>query len=172
MVHAFQPRLARVFGRRRAPEAVRAVALDAGERRTAWGLTTAGDPVLATDVGLRVPGSVRLDWPDVEKATWVRPVLEVLEVAQVSGAGRRWRFELAEEGELPETVRSSVTASVAWSTHVGLSPAGGVRVVGRRRPGHELLDWQLVYDRGTDPDDPDVRAQAMAILADARRTIG
>ena len=148
------------------------MALDAGERRTAWGITTAGDPVVATDVGLRVPGSVRVDWPDVEKATWKRPVLEVLEVAAVSGTGRRWRFELAEEGELPETVRSAVTATVAWSTHVGLHPAGGVRVVGRRRPGRELLDWQLVYDRGTDVDDPAVQAQAQAVLADARRTIG
>lgn len=148
------------------------MALDAGERRTAWGLTTAGDPVVATDVGLRVPGPVRVDWPDVEKATWKRPVLEVLEVAAVSGTGRRWRFELAEEGELPETVRSAVTATVAWSTHVGLHPAGGVRVVGRRRPGRELLDWQLVYDRGTDVDDPAVQAQAQAVLADARRTIG
>lgn len=148
------------------------MALDAGERRTAWGLTTAGDPVVATDVGLRVPGSVRVDWPDVEKATWKRPVLEVLEVAAVSGTGRRWRFELAEEGELPETVRSAVTATVAWSTHVGLHPAGGVRVVGRRRPGRELLDWQLVFDRGTDVDDPAVQAQAQAVLADARRTIG
>ena len=148
------------------------MALDAGERRTAWGLTTAGDPVVATDVGLRVPGPVRVDWPDVEKATWKRPVLEVVEVAAVSGTGRRWRFELAEEGELPETVRSAVTATVAWSTHVGLHPAGGVRVVGRRRPGRELLDWQLVYDRGTDVDDPAVQAQAQAVLADARRTIG
>ena len=148
------------------------MALDAGERRTAWGLTTAGDPVVATDVGLRVPGPVRVDWPDVEKATWNRPVLEVVEVAAVSGTGRRWRFELAEEGELPETVRSAVTATVAWSTHVGLHPAGGVRVVGRRRPGRELLDWQLVYDRGTDVDDPAVQAQAQAVLADARRTIG
>ena len=148
------------------------MALDAGERRTAWGLTTAGDPVVATDVGLRVPGPVRVDWPDVEKATWKRPVLEVLEVAAVSGTGRRWRFELAEEGELPETVRSAVTATVAWSTHVGLHPAGGVRVVGRRRPGRELLDWQLVFDRGTDVDDPAVQAQAQAVLADARRTIG
>ena len=146
--------------------------LDAGERRTAWGLTTAGDPVVATDTGLRVPGSVHVEWPDVEKATWKRPVLEVVEVAAVSGTGRRWRFELAEEGELPETVRSAVTASVAWSTHVGLHPAGGVRVVGRRRPGLELLDWQLVYDRGTDLSDPAVQAQAQSVLADARRTIG
>ena len=160
-----------MFGRR-APQAVRAVVLDPGERRLAWGTTTVGDPLVATDLGLRVAGAARLDWADVEKATWQRPLLEVVEVAPVSGAGRRSRFELSEEGALPEVVRSAVTASVAWSTHVTLRPDGGVRVVGRRRPGRELLDWQLVYDRGTDVDDPRVQAQAQAVLVDARRTIG
>ena len=160
-----------MFGRR-APEVVRAVVLDQGERRMAWGTTTLGDPVVATDLGLRVASAARLDWADVERATWQRPVLEVVEVSQVSGTGRRSRLELTEEGALPDVVRSSVTASVAWSTHVLLRPAGGVRVVGRRRPGRELLDWQLVYDRGTDVGDPDVQAQAEALLIDARRTIG
>lgn len=158
--------------RRRAPDPVRAVVLDPGERRLAWALTTAGDPVVATEAGLRVPGGERLDWPDVEKATWQRPALEVVEVATVSGTGRRWRFALEDEADLPDVVRSAVTASVAWSTHVRLHPDGGVRVVGRRRRGQELLDWQLVYDRGTDPDDLGVQAQAQAFLADARRTIG
>lgn len=148
------------------------MALESGERRLAWGTTTRGDPLVATDLGLHVPGASRLDWPDVEKASWKRPLLEVVEVATVSGAGRRSRFELAEEGELPDAVRSSVTASIAWSTHVALLPAGGVRVVGRRRAGLELLDWQLVYDRGTDHVDPQVQAQAQAVLQDARRTIG
>ena len=151
---------------------MKAVPLEPGERRLGWGVTSVGDAVVASTAGLHVPGTGRLDWPDVEKATWQRPVLEVVEVAEVSGSGRRWRVELTEEGELPDVVRSAVTASVAWSTHVRLSPAGGVRVVGRRRPGQELLDWQLVYDRGTDLDDPRVRAQAEAVLADARRTIG
>lgn len=154
------------------PEAVKAVVLDPGERRTSWALTGAGDPVVATDTGLRLPGSGLLRWPDVEKATWKRPLLEVVEVAETSGTGRRWRLDLADEGDLPDTVHSAVSASVAWSTHVPLGPDGGVRVVGRRRPGMELLDWQLVYDRGTDVDDPVVRAQAEAVLVDARRTIG
>lgn len=146
--------------------------LESGERRLAWGTTTVGDPLVATDLGLRVAGAPRVDWPDVEKASWRRPVLEVVEVAAVSGTGRRSRFELEQEGDLPEVVRSAVTASVAWSTHVALLPAGGVRVVGRRRPGLELLDWQLVYDRGTDPEDPQAQAQAQEVLHDARRVIG
>ncbi|MCW2615730.1 MAG: hypothetical protein JWN08_2724 [Frankiales bacterium] len=154
------------------PEAVRSVVLDPGERRTSWALTGSGDAVVATDAGLRIPGSGLLRWPDVEKATWQRPHLDVVEVAAVSGTGRRWRLDLVDEGDLPAAVHSAVTASVAWSTHVRLEPAGGVRIVGRRRPDQELLDWQVVYDRGTDPDDPALQAQAEALVVDARRTIG
>ncbi len=149
-----------------------AVVLEPGERRLAWALTPTGQPVVATDVGLRLPDGVRLDWPDVEKATWQRPVLAVVQVAEVSGTGTSWRLQLEQEGDLPDAVRSAVTASVAWSTHVRLQPTGGVRLVGRRRPGLEALDWQLVYDRGTDLGDPAVRGQAEGLLADARRTIG
>ena len=146
--------------------------LEPGERRTSWALTVGGEAVLATSIGLRLPDGGRLDWPDVEKATWKRPILEVLHVAAVSGAGRRWRLELADEGDLPAAVRSAVTASVAWQNHVKLAPSGGVRVVGRRRPGLELLDWQVVYDQDTDREDPLVQAQTQEILMDARRTIG
>lgn len=162
-----------MFGRRRLPESVRAVVLQPGERRAGWAVTAQGDPVVATDLGLRLPGSEdRLDWTEVEKATWKRPLLEVVEVAEVAGTGRRWRFELSDEGDLPDVVRSHVSASVAWTSHVPLSPSGGVRIVGRRRAGAELLDWQLVFDPGTDPGDPLVREQAHAVLADAKRTIG
>lgn len=154
------------------PEVVKAVALEPGERRQSWGLTSAGDPVVATDLGLLLPGSPRLAWADVEKATWKCPLLEVVAVAEVAGTGTRWRVQLEDEGDLPDAVRSAVSASVGWSTHVDLRPRGGARLVGRRRPGLELLAWQVVYDVGTDLSDPQVRAQAEALLADARRTIG
>ena len=151
---------------------VRALVLEPGERRLAWGLTARGEAVLATGVGLYLPQTPRLAWHEVEKVTWQRPVLEVLRVATISGTGSRWRVPLAEEGKLPDVVRSQVTASVAWSTHVALEPAGGVRIVGRRRPGQDALDWQLVFDRDTDPDVPAINSQAQALLRDARRTIG
>lgn len=161
-----------LFRRRAVPEAVRAVALDQGERRLGWAVTTTGEAVLATSHGLRLPGLPPLPWADVERATWRRPTLTVTRVAPVDGTGERWQLDLEDEDELPDVVRTQVTDSVAWSNHVTLAPSGGVRLVGRRRPGRELLDWQLVHDRGTDPDDPQVRAQGLALLEDARRTIG
>ncbi len=164
--------LGRLTRRAPLPAAVRAVVLEPGERRLGWAVTTAGDAVLATSAGLRLPGRPPLAWADVERATWRRPVLVVSQVAPVDGAGQRWQLELAEEDDLPDVVRTQVSASVAWSNHVRLRPAGGVRLVGRRRPGQELLDWQLVFDAGTDPDDPQLRAQAEELVVDARRTIG
>ena len=161
-----------LFGRRRVPEVVSAVRLEPGERRSAWGLTPEGEPVLATDLGLRLPGAPRLDWHDVEKATWARPLLTVVRVAEIAGAGERRSVRLEQEGTLPDAVRSAVTGSVGWSSHYRLRPSGGVRVVGRRRPGQDLLDWQLVYDAGTDPSDPLVRVQADELLLNARRTVG
>lgn len=164
--------LSRLLRRRPVPEPVRKLVLEPGERRTAWGLTTAGDPVVATDLGLHLPQGGRLDWHEVERAVWRRPVLTVSKVAQVDGTGERWQVELAEEADLADVIRTSVIASVGWTNHVRLQPAGGVRLVGRRRPGQDALDWQLVYDAGTDPEDPSLRAQAEAFLLDARRTIG
>ena len=161
----------RLFGRR-VPEVVAAVELEPGERRTAWGLTPGGEPVVATDLGLRLPGAERLDWPDVEKASWQRPRLTVVRVSSVAGAGERRSVQLEQEGDLPDAVRGAVTDSVAWSAHYRLAPAGGVRVVGRRRPAQVLLDWQLVYDPGTDQADPLVQQQAGELLLSAWRTVG
>ena len=164
--------LSRLLRRRPVPQVVRDVALEPGERRRAWGVTTAGDPVVATDLGIHLPRTPRLDWADVERATWRRPVLVISRVARVDGTGSRWELELAEEADLADVVRSAVTASVAWTNHVRLQPRGGVRIVGRRRPAQDALDWQLVFDNGTDPDDPAVAEQADGLLQQARRTIG
>ena len=59
------PLLGRLLRRPPLPEAVRGVALDPGERRLSWALTTDGDPVVATDLGLRMVGEPRLAWADV-----------------------------------------------------------------------------------------------------------
>jgi hypothetical protein len=161
-----------LFSRRRVPESVHAVVLDERERRVAWALTEDGEPVVATDLGLRAPGEPRLDWADIERAGWKRPVLTVLQMHERQGQGRSVELVLSDEGDLPDVVRTRVTASVAWSSYSRLHPAGGVRVVGRRRPGKDDLEWQLSYDPQTDLTDPTVRLQAERLLDGARRTIG
>lgn len=165
-------RLPRLPRRRQVPQAVRDVPLPSGDRRVAWALTPAGEPVVATGSGLVLADGRRLEWVQIAKAVWSPPRLTVLEVADVDGAGARTVLELVEDTELPAVVRSRVTASVAWSGHSQLSPSGGVRVVGRKRSGQDGLEWQLVYDEGTDREDPLVRAQAEQILQGARRSIG
>lgn len=158
--------------RRPVPDVVRAVALERGDRRLAWALTDAGEPVVATERGLLLPGRPLLPWVRVERAGWHEQVMTVREVAEVEGTGPAVTLRLADPGDLPALVRTRVTASVTWSTHARLPAGGGVRVVGRRRPGQDALDWQLVFDRGTDTGSPEVRAQAQQLLDDARRAIG
>ena len=145
------------------------------ERREAWALTADGEPVVATAQRLLLPGGVDLPWSAVERVSWRRPRLLVVESNEVVGAGAHRSLELAEGaggGDLPTLVRSRVTASVAWSRHERLAPAGGVRIVGRRQPGSEVLAWQLVFDEGTPMADPLLRAHAQELLDGARRSIG
>jgi hypothetical protein len=166
------------FRRRPVPDAVRALALPPGERRLGWALTRDGDPVVATAASLLLPGRDPLPWSAVERAGWQRPVMTVVEVAPgaapVSGTGRTTVLHLDDDAEagLVDAVHAGVTSSVAWSTHVRFRPAGGARVVGRRRAGEDVLDWQVVYDAGTDVHDPQVRAQAQAVVERSRRSIG
>jgi hypothetical protein len=164
----------KVFQRKAVPDVVKAVQLPAGERRVAWALTPEGAPVVASTAALHLPDGTALAWDGIERALWDKPVLRLIELTESEGSGRRYEIELDldVDTELPETVRARVSGSVAWSSHVKLQPAGGVRIVGRRRPGMEVLDWQLVFDRGTDPHDPALRAQAEEQLLAARRTIG
>lgn len=158
------------------PDVVRAAGVPEGDRRVAWALTPGGEAVVVTERGVLLPGRELLVWSAVERAVWKRPVLTLLQLepgaAPISGAGRQVVVELVDDdGGVPDAVQAGVTGSVAWTTHLRL-PAGGVRVVGRRRPGEDVLDWQTVYDPGTDVHDPEVRRQGEALVARSRRTIG
>lgn len=140
----------------------------------AWGTTPDGQPVVASSRALYLPDGTVLGWEAIERAHWAAPSLQLVELTERAGSGRRHdlQLDLSRDTDLPAEIRSRVSASVAWSSHAALQPAGGVRVVGRRRAGSGALDWQLVFDRDTDPQDPTLRAQAEEHLAAARRTIG
>lgn len=155
--------------RSRLPEAVRA--LDTDERRLAWGVTTEGLALVATASCLHVAGE-RLPWTQVERVVWRPSTLTITEVAEVEGSGRSRSWELADDARLAETVQARVTSSVGWSDRRTLVPSGAVRLVGRRAPGREVLEWQVVWEPGTDPSDPSLRAQAEQWVEALRKTIG
>ena len=162
-----------LFRRRPVPPVVRDVSLPPGDRRVAWATTAEGAAVVATEGGLLLPArDALLPWRQVERATWERPLLRVREADRTASAGVLHELALEDPGDLPAVVRDRVTGSVAWSQYAKVAPEGGVRVVGRRVPGADLLEWQLVFDAGTDVADPLVRAQAEHALKAARRTIG
>lgn len=151
------------------PEQVRTLKTE--ERRLAWGLTTDDLPLVATASSLYL-GEESLPWTQVERISWKPSTLTVVEMAEVEGTGRTRSFVLAQDAKLAETIQARVTSSVAWSDRRALHPAGAVRLVGRRVPGEELLTWQLVFEQGTDPHDPFLRAQADQLVDALRRSIG
>lgn len=158
-----------ILRRRAVPEAVRAVALE--ERRLAWGLTEDGTALVATASALHVGDEV-LPWTSVERASWRPPVLHLWESAPVEGAGRERVWPLAQDSRLAELVRSRITSSVGWSDRRRLPTGGHVRLVGRRTPGVDALQWQVVWERASDADDPLLRAQADAWVAELRASLG
>ncbi len=170
--------LSRLWRRERPPaEAVRP--LDPDERVLSWGTLADGSAAVATQRGLWLPGPrrpERVPWHLVDKAVWrggtltvtaaVDPGDGVLE-EQPSRAVR-----LAEPRDLPPTVRARVLRSIGYTRHHALHPAGGVHVVGRRVPGRDGLSWQLVFDPGTDRNDPLLRVQAARLADQARAETG
>ncbi len=123
--------------------------------------------VVATDRALYLPGGVRLLWQRIDHAWWDDADLRV-----VTTEGAEHRVGVPAPGALPEVVRERVTASIVASRHVRLGNRGGVRLVARRAPGGDSLEWELLFDRGLDPDDPGLRALAEQALEEVRRSLG
>jgi hypothetical protein len=136
-------------------------ALEPEERMLTWAAVGEDRAMVATNLGLWLPGSgrpaaTRLGWHEIHKAAWSGRELRITpaEVAEerddylVLVDGPVAGFLLLEPGELPDQVRTRVTKSVAYTAHHQLN-VGGVRVVGRRVPGRNGLTWSVRYDSGT-----------------------
>lgn len=170
-------RLRAALGRERPPREVTA-GLDRDDRVLAWATLADGEVLVASRRGLWLPDEDGrpLPWHRVIKALWGGGTLTVVEGVEAPGGvleerqPRAYRLRLPRR--LPHVVRQRVEHSVGYSVHHGLAPAGGVHVVGRRVVGRDGLTWYLVYDAGTDRDDPLVRGQAEQYLAQARESTG
>lgn len=173
--------MTRLPGRRRRPPEEALTPLDRHERVVSWASTVDGGAVVATPLGLWLPGTggdaaVRLPWHLIDKATWRDGTLSVT-AAVDPGDGVLTEqpprvVRLAEPRDLPQTVRVRVQRAIAFTRHHRLPSGGGVRVVGRRVPGRDGISWQLVFDPGVDRDDPTVRADAAVLVEQSRTEVG
>jgi hypothetical protein len=162
--------------KRKVPADVRAK-LDRDERVVAFASTVDAEAaVVVTTRGLWLPGRERLGWHEIHKATWVGSRLTVVPAVAVSeGDGYTVMADddavvvaLTDPDDVPGQVRERVTRSVAFTAHHPL-PGGGVRVVGRRVPGVDGVVWNVRYDDGTDPADPDIVTQTAELVAEVAR---
>lgn len=147
----------------------------AADERVLAAASTPDGALLATTLGLWLPGTGRVGWHLVSKASWTGSMLVVV-VAQESGtAGEAVllvdrpprRLALPQPGRVPEVVHRRVTASIVARYHREL-PGGGAWFVQRRVSGVDGTILQVRPDPGTD--DHAVRAvaaQAATKLRDA-----
>lgn len=161
------------IGRRsRVPRDVRNVA--GKERVLSYAYDSSGAPVIATDVALHLParhGVTRLPWDLVVRAAWSTPVLRLTVQATAGDPGRPVAVELPSPGSLPMVVREQVTGSIVAEELVPLRPGASARLVARRTETGQVR-WSVVFDRGLDPRDPDLRSRADAALAELRAQLG
>lgn len=162
-----------VWSRRKELKPAEVVELEAAfGNATAWGVTEAGTAILATEAKLVLGGDplLQLPWQFIDHAAWDPPTFALSFRDPASGASRRLRVAMAQEGELPRAVRAGVTQSVVASRRVPLRGDLGAVVAARRDSGG-TVGWTVVFDNGLDPSDPVLQAEARAALADLRRAL-
>jgi hypothetical protein len=160
------------FRRPGTPAHVRRVVSD-GERVIAWGKDGLGQAVVVSKLALYLPNRSgdhdRLPFETIASAAWADSTLEIVLVGR---RGVRQLVRLDDPGEVPPVVRERVMASIALSEHVEFTGGGGARVTARRQPGRDDLTWNVVFDPGVDPADPEMRRSADAAIAQLKSSTG
>ncbi|WP_238012006.1 hypothetical protein KZZ52_52610 [Dactylosporangium sp. AC04546] len=170
------------FLKRRRLPAGRRPPLAPDERVVAWAAATGDNVVVATNLGLWLPGAdERLGWHELHKATWSGRQLALVAAREVPVEGADYVvmedlpplvLTLLDPDRVPEQVRVRVNKSIAHTSHHPLDDAAGVRVVGRRVPGIDGLLWTVRYDEGVDAASSEVARQTAELVAWARSGAG
>jgi hypothetical protein len=166
--------------RRPAVPAEVAAAIDPadGDRLLAWGTDDDGTTLVAGRHRLYVVRTplegapvlaLSRPWHLVDAGTWAEG--GVLRITWVDGEPPL-RVVLTEPGELPETLRERVQASVVLAESLDLGQRRSAKVVVRRDLATNALLSQAVLGRGTRSDDPGVAEQVREGLARVREQVG
>lgn len=131
--------------------------LDDGEYVLAAAEVKSGGHMVATSLGLWLPGSRRVGWHMISKATWGGGALVLIEATEAARAGDAVvladmppvRFVFTQSGKLPEVIHVRITKSIS-SRHRQELPGGGAWFVQRKVPGQDGVLLQVRPDKGTD----------------------
>lgn len=125
--------------------------LERDERELAWAQAVTGQVLVATQRGLHVVGERAhrlVGWHEITKASWGERKLTVIEAEPGEGSEivdqRPWQLEFDEPGGIPVVLRQRVESSVVVTVH--RPTASGVRLIGRKVPGQDGLQWQYRLD--------------------------
>lgn len=164
------------FDRRGLPQDV-AAQIPKKERVMAWGtgpqrLDGTDTLIVTTDRAMYAPGYVdRLEWEQVLRASWEDPILEVV-LLDGKGSTEFLRVNLDKAGSVPQVLFDRVTATIVMQTRVELDGSRGATLVARRVPDSEEIRWEVVFDPGIDPSNPQLRAIADERLVWLRESAG
>jgi hypothetical protein len=148
-----------------------------GERVKAWAsgpVRLDGEPtlVVATDLAVYSPGYFgRVPWEQVMRVTWDDPILEFV-MTNPAGSTDLARITLDAAGSIPQLVYERVTATIVMQRHIKLIDSRGATLVARRVRGSDEIRWEVVFDAGVDPSDPEMRARADEQLGWLRDSAG
>jgi len=138
---------------------------------TALGPKTYEPPVvIATDKALYFATTTqpdRIEWPEIAKAIWEDPWLEVTTNRNVL-----IKLHLDPCGDLPPMVRDRVTASVLFRETLTLDNGGTITAIGRREPDRTEVSWLIEFHGELDPNDPLTAQGADTALRELRNTLG
>ena len=118
----------------------------------------------------------RVGWERIERANWdsEASVLHIYETTDFGTPLRATELKVEDPGRFGQLLRERVDASIIVQRHVPLAGKRGVRIVGRRNPAvtDAAVTWNLVLDKGLEPDQPGVVDAAEAALRQVRDEFG
>ena len=118
----------------------------------------------------------RIGWERIERANWdsEASVLHIYETTDFGTPLRATELKVEDPGRFGQLLRERVDASIIVQRHVPLAGKRGVRIVGRRNPSvtDAHVTWNLVLDKGLEPDQPGVVDAAEAALRQVRDEFG
>lgn len=133
--------------------------------------------VIATENALYFAGKsadspLRISWPEILKATWEDPWLEI-----TTKSGETIKLHLDPCGAIPPVVRDRVTTSVLYREVITLDTGDTVTMIGRREPSDtgdfsNEITWLIEFSPDADQTDPVLRESAQRALNELRHTLG